>query len=77
MSLDAITQFIIDLNQPKFRALQLFKWLQSGVDSFDEMTNIPISLRERLKDGCYIATVKPIRKYVSQLDGTINGFSTA
>lgn len=71
MNLEAVTQLILDLSQPKFRALQLFKWLQSGVDSFDEMTNIPLLLRERLSESCYIATVTPLRKYVSQIDGTV------
>lgn len=71
MNLDAITQLVIDLGQPKFRALQLFKWLQSGVDQFDKMTNIPAALREQLNEICYIATVKPLRKYASGLDGTV------
>lgn len=62
---------IADLGQPKFRALQLFKWLQSGVDAFDEMTNIPLSFRQSLSEIGYIATVKPIRKYVSKIDGTV------
>ena len=51
--------------------MQLFKWLQSGVDSFDEMTNIPLSLRKSLEEISYIATVKPLRKYVSKIDGTV------
>ncbi len=71
MNLEMITQLVIDLGQPKFRALQLFKWLQSGVQSFDEMTNIPVTLRQCLNDRCYIATVKPLRRYVSQIDGTV------
>ena len=28
------------MGEPKFRASQIFKWLQSGVESFDEMTDI-------------------------------------
>lgn len=71
MNLYALTSFLSDLGQPKFRALQLFKWLQSGVDSFDEMTNIPINLRHKLDEVSYIATVKPVRKYVSKIDGTV------
>ncbi len=71
MDLDTITKLVIDLNEPKFRALQLFKWLQSGVDDFDQMTNLPLSLRNKLSEICYIATVKPIRKYVSKIDGTV------
>lgn len=69
--LEAITKLMVDFNQPKFRAQQLFKWLQSGVDSFDEMTNIPAALRQQLNDTFYIATVKALRKYVSQIDGTV------
>lgn len=71
MNLEAITNLVTDLNQPRFRALQLFKWLQSGVSDFEEMTNIPLSLRNALREISYIATVKPIRKYVSKIDGTV------
>ena len=42
--------FVKDLNQPKFRAAQLFKWLHSGVCNFDDMTNLPASFREILKE---------------------------
>ncbi len=71
LDLDAVTEFVTGLGEPKFRALQLFKWLQSGVESFDEMTNIPVSLRQKLNDTSYIASVKALRKYVSQIDGTV------
>ncbi len=70
-NLEAITELVISLGQPKFRALQLFKWLQSGVESFDEMTNIPKSLCEKLNEIAYIASVKALRKYESRLDGTV------
>ncbi len=59
------------LGQPKFRAEQIFKWLHSGITSFDEMTNIPNSLREILKEKCYIADVKIVKKYVSKIDSTV------
>ena len=72
MSLDALGELLTDLGQPKFRALQIFKWLQSGVESFDEMTNIPLNLRQKLEDISYIATVKALRRYVSKIDGTVN-----
>ncbi len=71
MYLEEVTNLIVDLSQPKFRALQLFKWLQSGVGSFDQMTNIPLSLKSALNEISYIATVKPVRKYVSKIDGTV------
>lgn len=71
MNAQQLAQLVAEFNQPKFRALQLFKWLQSGVDSFDEMTNIPVSFRRQLSENCYVATVKAIRKYESKLDGTV------
>lgn len=71
MSLDELSKLLTELGQPKFRALQIFKWLQSGVESFDEMTNIPLNLRQKLEDISYIATVKALRRYVSKIDGTV------
>jgi len=34
---------------PRFRANQIFKWIAKGVNNFDEMTNLPASLRDELK----------------------------
>ena len=33
---------------PRFRAAQIFKWIASGVSSFDEMNNLPLELRKEL-----------------------------
>ena len=63
--------FLNELSQPKFRANQLFKWLQQGIEDFDEMTNIPKNLRDILKEKCYIANVKIVKRFVSKIDGTI------
>ena len=60
-----------ELGQPKFRASQLFKWLQSGAESFESMTNLPLNLRETLESSCYIATVKPVKRLESKIDGTV------
>lgn len=66
-----ITELVTGLGEPKFRAEQLFKWLHSGIQDFDEMTNIPIKLRERLSEKCYIATAQVAERYVSKIDSTI------
>jgi len=34
---------------PRFRAAQIFKWIAKGVNSIEEMTNIPASLRAELR----------------------------
>lgn len=69
--LDELEQLISEMGQPRFRALQLFKWLQSGVTSFDEMTNIPAAMRAELEQRTYIACAQIARKYVSEIDGTV------
>ncbi len=71
MDLIELSELLCKLGEPKFRATQLFKWLQAGVDSFDEMTNIPLSLRQKLDEIGYLACVKPVRRYVSKIDDTV------
>ncbi len=71
MNIPEITDYLVSLGEPKFRALQLFKWLQKGVPTFDGMTNIPKSLITKLDDNCYIADVKIVKKLRSKLDGTV------
>ncbi|MCD6395922.1 MAG: 23S rRNA (adenine(2503)-C(2))-methyltransferase RlmN [Spirochaetaceae bacterium] len=36
--------------KPTFRAKQVFEWIHKGITSFQEMTNLPLDLRESLKD---------------------------
>lgn len=60
-----------NLGEPKFRALQIFKWLQEGIENFDEMTNVPASLRSKLQEGYYIVTVKIKKRLASQVDDTV------
>lgn len=56
---------------PRFRAGQVFLWLQKGAEYFAEMTNLPLSMRERLEAEYRIFNVTIERKYVSEIDGTI------
>lgn len=60
-----------EMGEPKFRAGQVFKWLWTGVRSFDEMSNLPKSLREKLNEQFYITAPTVMRKQVSKLDGTV------
>lgn len=56
---------------PKFRAKQVYGWLQAGVPSFEEMSNIPKTLREALTADYFIPGCQIERKQVSALDGTV------
>ncbi len=71
MDENELLALMVELNQPKFRSAQLFKWLQQGIEDFDEMTNIPKSLRDVLREKCYIANVSIVKKFVSKIDGTV------
>lgn len=65
-----LEEFLKDLSEPKFRAKQIFSWLHRGVESFDEMTNISKSTRDKLSEKSYVSTLKIREKYVSKIDKT-------
>ena len=60
-----------EMGEKPFRAGQLFGWMhQKGAASFDEMTNLPSSLRERLKSETTLNTLKILDRRISSIDGT-------
>ena len=71
MYLPELENFLAEMGEPRFRAKQIFHWLQSGVTDFDEMTDISKALRERLKADAYIAGAETERRYASRLDETV------
>jgi len=71
MTLPEISAVLKELNQPAFRAKQLFEWLHRGVRSYDEMTNLPQSLRCLLAENYPIYAPQVVRRQESQRDGTI------
>ena len=71
MSPDEIKTELAAMGQPSFRAKQIFKWLNAGVKSFAEMTNIPKKLAVELAEKFYIPIPKILKKQVSKIDGTI------
>ena len=56
------------LGEPKFRAKQLYAWLAAGA-AFEEMTNLPKSLREKLRAAQQEGYVEPIEVLKAE-DGT-------
>ena len=71
MNLAEMQAMMKEMGEPAFRAKQIFVWLHKGVTSFDGMTNLSKSLREKLEENCYITAPKVVRKQTSQKDGTI------
>ncbi len=59
------------IGEKAFRAKQIYEWLHVKlVDSFDEMTNLSKSLREKLDSQYRIPMVKMVERQISQIDGT-------
>lgn len=69
-NLDELKTEIENIGEKKYRAEQIFKWLYiDKVKSFDEMTNLSIELREKLKQNFDICNFTIERKLESK-DGT-------
>lgn len=72
LTLDELTESVTKMGLPKFRASQIYSWLhKSFVTEFDEMTNIPVSLRQKLDYSFVIFNCAIEKKLVSQHDGTV------
>ena len=71
LSLQEMTDVLKSMGQPAFRGKQVFTWLRKGARSFDEMTNLPKTLRDQLAAECILTVPKVARKQVSQQDGTM------
>jgi 23S rRNA (adenine2503-C2)-methyltransferase len=71
LDLEQLKEEIASMGDKAFRAKQIYDWLHIKlVNSFDDMTNIPVNLRDKLKAAYEIVTVKPIEIQTSRLDGT-------
>ena len=70
MTLPELQDLMKERGEPAFRGKQVFSWLSRGAASFDEMSNLPQVLRERLKVDCRLFAPQAIRKQQAK-DGTI------
>ena len=69
-NLEELKDELIALGEKKYRAEQIFKWLYvDKVKEFDEMTNLPLELREKLKKEYTMCNYNILRKQESS-DGT-------
>lgn len=69
-NLDELKQELISLGEKAYRAEQIFNWIYlEKVKEFDEMTNISLELREKLKQNYTMCNFKILKKRESS-DGT-------
>lgn len=70
-NLEELKNELKEIGEKPFRAEQIFKWLyHEKVQSFDEMTNLSLELREKLKENYTICNFNILKKQESK-DGTI------
>jgi 23S rRNA (adenine2503-C2)-methyltransferase len=56
MTAEEMASFMTEIGQPAFRARQLFQWVyQKGAKRFEEMTNLPATLRQSLQENARLA----------------------
>ena len=68
---DEMKAEVEEMGEKAFRAGQIYEWLHVKLaDSFDEMTNLSLKLRERLKEEYEIYPVVMEERQISKLDGT-------
>ena len=69
-NLDELKQELISLGEKGYRAEQIFNWLYvEKVKSFDDMTNLSLELREKLKQNYTMCNFEILSKQESS-DGT-------
>jgi len=66
-----LERLISELGEPRYRAHQIVRWLYGkGAGSWDEMTDVPASLRQRLSDRYTLPVPTLLDRQVSAVDGT-------
>lgn len=70
LNFQELQEFVAEAGLPKFRAKQINEWLVKGVADFDEMTNLPGALREKLKEVAVTGLPAVINCLRSKIDDT-------
>jgi 23S rRNA (adenine2503-C2)-methyltransferase len=69
VDLDLLRGRLEELGQPPFRGRQVWEWAARGAASYDEMTNLPLELRERLAGEVPFSSLRLVREAQAS-DGT-------
>jgi 23S rRNA (adenine2503-C2)-methyltransferase len=77
MDRELLKEKLADAGEPAYRVKQVWEWVARGARSYEEMTNLPGSLRERLTAEVPISTLSVAAEAKSD-DGTVKAlFHTA
>jgi 23S rRNA (adenine2503-C2)-methyltransferase len=70
MDLEALQTTLDELGQPRFRAPQVWAWAARGASGYEEMTDLPATLREQLAERVPFSSLELQHDAVSR-DGTV------
>ena len=71
MTLEELKTEMERMGEKSFRAAQLYDWMHCKLASgYDDMTNIPLSLRKKLESEYPYVSLTPVEIQESRLDGT-------
>jgi 23S rRNA (adenine2503-C2)-methyltransferase len=77
MDRELLKTIFAETGEPSYRAAQVWEWVARGAGSFEEMTNLPAALRERLAETVPLSTLSLAAEAKSD-DGTVKAlFHTA
>ncbi len=66
LTYDQLKELLVSWGEPAYRADQIWGWLyRSLAADFQEMTNLPKGLKERLAEATLLRTMKPLEEKVS------------
>ena len=72
LSLSELETLLVEQGEKKFRAKQIFQWLHTKrVFDFDEMTDISVQLRQRLKENFCTKGLFVQKRLESAMDNTV------
>ncbi len=65
LSMEGLTRIMEDWDEPSFRAAQIWRWIYGSlVDDPQKMRNLPLALRQRLTEACYIGYLPVVERLV-------------
>ena len=71
MTLTELKEDMAELSEKSFRAGQLYDWMHKKLArGFDEMTNLPATLREKCKERYTYTALQAVQVQESKIDGT-------
>lgn len=71
MTLEELKTFLKEAGEKAFRAGQLYDWMHVKLASdYDEMTNLPVKLREMCRNKFWYASLGLVQVQESKIDGT-------